>query len=159
MAFEIALLITDGGEAAPSLAIAHTFGRFGCFASGCCYGKPLDASHFLAVTFNHAKTIAPKGISIHPAQLYDAANAFIIFLILSWLYQKKKFDGQVILAYGMLYSIGRSIVEVYRGDKVRGFVIQDFLSTSQFISIGVFSISLFLYLKLQRKQSLSSSKT
>src|SRR5437868_11544604 len=25
---------------APGLAIGHVFGRLGCFAAGCCYGKP-----------------------------------------------------------------------------------------------------------------------
>ena len=137
--------------ATPSLAIAHAFGRLGCVAAGCCYGKVIDADHPFAMVFNHAKTIAPRGIPLHPAQLYDAANALIIFLILSWLYQRKKFDGQVILAYGMIYAIGRSIVEVYRGDKIRGFVVEGVLSTSQFISLLVFIASAVLYFRMRKK--------
>ena len=136
--------------ATPSLAIAHTFGRFGCFAAGCCYGKPIDAAHPFAVIFNHAQTIAPRGMPIHPTQLYDSLNAFILFLVLSWLYKRKTFDGQVILTYGMLYAIGRSIVEVYRGDKVRGFLIENVLSTSQFISIIIFVISAALFYRFRK---------
>lgn len=137
--------------ATPSLAIAHFFGRLGCFASGCCFGKPLDKNHFLAVIFTHPKSIAPTGVHLHPAQLYDAANALLLFFVLSLLYHRKKFHGQVIFVYGMLYAVGRSIVEVFRGDKVRGFVIQDILSTSQFISILIFIISAVLYFKFRKR--------
>ena len=136
--------------ATPSLAIAHSFGRLGCFAAGCCYGKPTDPSHWYAVIFTHPDTIAPTGIALHPTQLYDSVNALLLFLVLNWLYHRKKFDGQVILMYGMLYSIGRSVIETFRGDKVRGFLIQDVLSTSQFISIFIFLISVFFYFKFRR---------
>src|SRR5205085_9860635 len=33
----------------PGLAPGHAIGRIGCFAAGCCYGKPTH--HFSAVTF------------------------------------------------------------------------------------------------------------
>ena len=135
---------------APSLAIAHAFGRLGCFAAGCCYGKPVDDSHPFAVVFRHAQSIAHVGVSLHPAQLYDAANAFILFLFLNWFYARRKFDGQVVAIYGMLYAIGRYIVEEYRGDKIRGFVFGQ-VSTSQFISFLIFSAALILYIRQKKK--------
>jgi phosphatidylglycerol:prolipoprotein diacylglycerol transferase len=46
----------------------------------------------------------------------------------------------------ILYAIGRSIVEVYRGDSIRGFVIDPYLSTSQFISIFIFVSGLALWM-------------
>src|SRR5215470_2346360 len=36
---------------APGLAIGHAIGRVGCFAAGCCWGKP--TTHFWGVTFNN----------------------------------------------------------------------------------------------------------
>ena len=36
---------------APGLALGHAIGRVGCFAAGCCYGKP--TSHFWGVTFTN----------------------------------------------------------------------------------------------------------
>lgn len=131
--------------ASPSVAIAHVFGRFGCFAAGCCFGKSIDPKSPLAVVFTNPKSIAPLGVSLHPAQLYDALNAFILFLILQVIYSKRKFVGQTVASYGMLYSIGRYIVEEYRGDKIRGFVIENVLSTSQFISLAIFAGSAYLY--------------
>src|SRR6266542_1236440 len=36
---------------APGLALGHAIGRLGCFAAGCCYGKPTH--HFWGVTFTN----------------------------------------------------------------------------------------------------------
>ena len=44
-----ALRTMDG--IAPGLAFGHVLGRFGCFAAGCCYGKP--TSHFWGVIFTN----------------------------------------------------------------------------------------------------------
>ena len=141
--------------ATPSLAIAHAFGRLGCLAAGCCFGKPLDKSHPFSIVFTHPQSIAPQGIHLHPTQIYDSVNALFLFVVLSWIYKRKKFDGQVILAYGMLYSIGRSIVEVYRGDKIRGFLIENVLSTSQAIALVLFLVSMILYIQKMRKAQTS----
>ena len=45
----------------------------------------------------------------------------------------KKADGQVAACYLIFYSIGRFVIEFFRGDIERGSV--GVLSTSQFISI------------------------
>ena len=100
--------------AVPSLAIAHFFGRLGCFSAGCCFGKPAPGLPW-AVVFSDPLSLAPVGIPLHPTQLYDALNALIIFAITFSLRHKKKFYGQLLLIYMMLYSIGRSIVEIYQG--------------------------------------------
>ncbi len=138
---------------APSIAIGHLLGRFGCFASGCCFGHEVDTDFPLSVIFNHPLSVAPKNVHLHPAQLYDALNTFIIFMILQWLYKRKKFNGQVIICYGILYAIGRWIVEEFRGDSIRGFVFNGLLSTSQFISIIIFSMSLLLYFFFRNKHA------
>ena len=36
---------------APGLALGHAIGRVGCFAAGCCWGKP--TTHFWGVTFTN----------------------------------------------------------------------------------------------------------
>jgi prolipoprotein diacylglyceryltransferase len=60
----------------------------------------------------------------------------------------------------MLYAVGRSIIELYRGDTGRG--LYDIgggleLSSSQLISIPVFLISLWLYLRGWLKASREST--
>jgi phosphatidylglycerol---prolipoprotein diacylglyceryl transferase len=128
------------------LVIGHMFGRFGCLSAGCCYGKPTGQGW--GVRFHTDMVDASlRGIPLHPTQLYEAGSLFLLALGMMWIHKIKKFDGQVLLTYLMVYPIIRSVIEVYRGDKIRGFLIQDVLSTSQFISIIVFIVATVLLLK------------
>lgn len=75
----------------------------------------------------------------------------IILLILIQLMRHKKFDGQVFLSYIVMYAIGRSIIEIFRGDVRRGFIIENVLSHSQFISLGVIALAVAGYFYLKKK--------
>jgi phosphatidylglycerol:prolipoprotein diacylglycerol transferase len=132
-----------------TLVLTHSFGRLGCLAAGCCYGKPTGTSYGVRL---YSELVDPqlRGIPLHPTQLYESGALFILLGILYWIYQHKKFDGQVLLSYFLLYPIIRSIIEVYRGDSIRGFVIEDVLSTSQFISIVIFTITAVLFVRRYR---------
>ncbi|HCM40834.1 MAG: prolipoprotein diacylglyceryl transferase [Bdellovibrionales bacterium GWB1_52_6] len=121
----------------PGLVIAHVLGRFGCLAAGCCYGKPTGTDFGVRLT-SSLVDFNLRGIPLHPTQLYEASALFILFLGLLWVFKRRSFDGQVALTYYVAYPIIRSIVEIFRGDLVRGFVIEDWLSTSQFISLIAF---------------------
>lgn len=136
-----------GDILAPSVAIGQGVGRLGCFFAGCCYGRETDVPW--AVIFKDPNTLAPMDVHIHPTQLYDSANGFIIFTALIILRKFKKFDGQLFWTYTLLYAVGRFIVEIFRGDE-RGFVIESFLSTSQFIAIPLFAVSIIMMIKLKR---------
>ena len=72
---------------------------------------------------------------LHPTQIYLSLNAFLIFLVLQWAYRRRSFDGEVFWLYVLLYAITRGILETFRGDSVRGFLIPGVLSTSQFIGL------------------------
>ena len=134
----------------PGLTIAHVFGRLGCFSAGCCYGRPTDS--FLGVSFPLLLGEASlQGVPLHPTQLYESTSLLILFFGLLWVYRKRVFDGQVAMTYFMAYPIIRSIIETFRGDIDRKFVIEDILSTSQFISIWVFfGAAIFLYIRLRQ---------
>ncbi|MEP2670063.1 MAG: prolipoprotein diacylglyceryl transferase [Cyclobacteriaceae bacterium] len=133
--------------------IVHGFGRIGCFMSGCCHGKPTDS--FLSVIFTNPICQAePLNTPLHPTQLYESAFIFSLMGLLVWISNRKQFDGQLFLIYLILYSIGRSFLEILRGDEERGFIIQDVLSHSQFISIMVIAVAIYFYVKLKRKGKL-----
>lgn len=134
---------------APSLAIGHAVGRWGCFFAGCCYGKPTDVPW--GITFTDPKSLAPLNVALHPTQIYLSVNLLIIFGILMWLRKRKTFDGQVFWVYGILYSIGRFIIEFFRGDD-RGFAVEDVLSTSQFIGIFTFTFSIYMLVRLSKRK-------
>lgn len=135
--------------------LVHMFGRMGCFLAGCCHGLPTDNA--LAVTYTHAASKAePLGVPLHPTQLYEIFMLLVIFAVISILRQRKKFEGQLFLVYVMLYATGRSIIEIFRGDEIRGFVFDGFLSHSQLISLFVISIAAYFYLKLNKKSNLKA---
>jgi len=134
---------------AVTACIAHGFGRLGCFMAGCCYGLPHTG--WTSVTFTNPRSSAePLHTPLHPAQLYDAFSIFTIMAILLFLSKRKQFHGQVFLVYVMLYAIGRSVVETFRGDVERGFLIENVLSNSQFISGLLFAGAFYFYLKLRK---------
>lgn len=139
--------------------IIHAFGRMGCFFAGCCHGKPTDS--FLGVTFTDAESQAePLHTPLHPTQLYDAFQIIAILIILLMLKRHKRFEGQLFLVYIVLYAIGRSIVEIFRGDVSRGFIIDNVLSHSQFISILIIlgAIWAYTYLKKKKKHQVKTRK-
>ncbi len=131
-----------------SLPLGQFFGRLGCLSAGCCYGKPCKLPW--AITFKDPNSLAPLNIPLHPTELYHAIANLIIFLILFLIYKngKRKFKGQIVVLYGMLYSIGRFIVEFFRGDD-RGHIL--YFSIPQFISIIIFILSLIFYFILKNK--------
>lgn len=114
----------------PSVALAQGFGRIGCFLAGCCYGRETSCS--IGIVFHDSK-FAPNGVKLVPTQLLSSGFDFLLFFVLVWIDKKKTGDGQTAGMYLILYSIGRFVLEFFRGDLIRGSVGQ--LSTSQFISI------------------------
>lgn len=152
---------------APGIAIGQAIGRLGCFSAGCCWGKPTTA--FCGVHFSdkgHEVTNVPTivghlpaaiqkewveklgsltaPIHLHPVQLYEVGATLVIFVILLVMARKRKFHGQIVLAYALLYAIARFIIEFWRDDP-RGALFG--LSTSQFIAALIFvgSIIAFIY--------------
>lgn len=79
-------------------------------------------------------------------QFYESIVCLVLFVVLVRLGRHKRFDGEVILAYTLLYAIARFVLEFFRGDADRGFVFGGLLSTSQFIAaiLGPAAIALWL---------------
>lgn len=134
---------------APGIALGHVFGRFGCFAAGCCFGKPTSLPWGVKFTNPLANQISdtPLGVYVHPTELYEAAVELINFAILFWLLKRKKFEGQVIGAYLFLYGVERFFIEFLRGDPGRGRVFGSALTGTQLISIFLVLIGGLIWLR------------
>ncbi len=126
---------------APSIAIGQTLGRLGCFSAGCCYGLPTTGPW--ACVFQDENTLAPRGVPLHPTQLYESAATFGIFLVLIFMRRRKRFQGKLFWFYLLFYSVARFIIEFYRGDP-RGWAIPQVLSTAQAMGIPVALFALFM---------------
>jgi phosphatidylglycerol---prolipoprotein diacylglyceryl transferase len=120
----------------PAIALGQAIGRVGCFMAGDDYGRPTDLPWAVTFTNPDAARIggAPLGVPLHPVQLYESLVCLVLFAFLVRLRRHKRFDGEVILAYTLLYAIARFVLELFRGDADRGFVFGGLLSTSQFIA-------------------------
>jgi phosphatidylglycerol:prolipoprotein diacylglycerol transferase len=141
---------------APGVVLGQSIGRLGCFAAGCCWGRACDLPW--AVTFKDpyvARQVGtPIDLPLHPTQLYESLATALIFVLLLWIARRKKFHGQVALAYVALYAAARFTIEFFRGDAARGVVFGGALSTSQFIAILMLVGAAVLFPYLARKQKL-----
>lgn len=128
---------------APGVALGHAVGRLGCFAAGCCWGKPTSVPW--AVTFQdtyaHEMFGVPLGVPIHPTQLYEAGAEALIFGFLMWAWKRRAFEGQILCFWLAWYGVARFTIEFFRGDPERGRLFGGALSTSQFIAICMLVLS------------------
>lgn len=143
---------------APGLALGHAIGRLGCFAAGCCYGKP--TSHWWGVTFKNPLAEAwvgtPLNVRLEPTQLFESAVELVNFFILYWLIRHKKFEGQVMGAYLFLYGVARYFLEFLRDDPGRGSVFGGAMSGTQLISIVLVIVGgIFWLRRAQSKPALA----
>ena len=124
--------------------LVHMFGRVGCFLAGCCYGVPTDS--FFGVSFTDPACYAnPKNVPLHPTQLYEAGYIFLVMICLLIIRNRRQFYGQLFLLYLMAYAVGRSILEIFRGDDERGYIVKDIISHSQLIAFAVILVTVFVY--------------
>ena len=140
---------------APGIAIGNFFGRQGCFAAGCCWGKPTSMPWGVKFTeAGHQITGVPIDAHLHPTQLYESFGMLLVFVFLLWLHKRKRFDGQVILAYALFYSAIRFAIEFVRDDPrgdVFGLTSLTGLSTSQLISLVIGIWALILLIRRRRR--------
>jgi phosphatidylglycerol:prolipoprotein diacylglycerol transferase len=131
----------------PAIALGQTIGRVGCFMAGDDYGRPTHVPWAVTFTDPDAARIggAPLGVPLHPVQIYESIVCAVLFFVLVQVQRRRQFEGQVILAYTLLYAIARFILEFFRGDADRGFVFGGLLSTSQFIALLLGPISIALW--------------
>ena len=126
---------------APGIALGNVLGRQGCFSAGCCWGKETSLPWGVKFTaLGHEITGVPIDRYLHPTQLYESFAMLIVFFFLLWLHRRRRFSGQVILAYALFYAVIRFAIEFVRDDPrgdILGLTTLTGLSTSQMIGIVV----------------------
>mgnify|MGYP001777753389 CR=1 FL=1 len=133
---------------APSLALGHAFGRIGCFINGCCYGHPTEC--FLG--FSYPKWHETFGTPVHPVQLYESASNLLLFGILEYAFRHRKYEGQTAALYLIAYGVLRTIMELFRGDVGKVFLI---FSQAQCIAllITLIGFGILIWLKIKKSSS------
>ncbi len=114
---------------APAVLIGQILGRWGNFCNGEAFGReiPESGSFFsfirMGVISDASKNIfannAPNAMHfVHPTFLYESVWNLIGFVVLHFIYKKKKFDGQILLSYIAWYGFGRMFIEYLRMDSL-----------------------------------------
>ncbi len=98
-----------------------------------------DSHQWLCHIDRHAHASVP----VHPTQLYESLTGLTIFVVLMWLWKRRKFEGQIFLAFGALYGFARSALEIIRDDHERGSFAG--LSTSQLIGLSSGILAIIVY--------------
>lgn len=90
------------------MPLAQSIGRWGNFINGEAHGGPTTLPWGIMV----------DGVKVHPTFLYESIWDLGIFIFL-WLFRKKKkYEGQIIVYYIILYSTGRFFIEGLRTDSL-----------------------------------------
>lgn len=122
-----------------SLPLGQSIGRWGNFTNSEAYGSPTDLPWAIVI----------DGQKVHPTFLYESIWNLILFTFFIFLFKRKKFDGQILSLYMILYSIGRFWIEGLRTDSLMIFG----LKTAQIVSLLLIlagSISYMLFKKRKR---------
>jgi phosphatidylglycerol:prolipoprotein diacylglycerol transferase len=131
----------------PGVALA----RIGCFLNGCCYGRPTAGPFGLVA--GGAQNLVNFGIPSYPTQLYEAAFALALFGWLFRLRSRRRFVGQLAVAFLVAYPLFRFFLEFLRGDPRPAWELGSFvvLSFNQIVSLAVMGFALLASAVLERE--------
>ena len=111
---------------APAGAIGLAITRIGCFLNGCCFGRTsvlpwsvqFPAESYVYIHQRHLELIESSQLPlhVHPTQLYEFIAASLIFSYLWFRYPYRRFAGEIIGSFGLLYSCWRFFNEFWRAD-------------------------------------------
>lgn len=127
--------------AIPGIALAQAIGRWGNYFNSEAHGGPTDLPW--AVTIG--------GQTYHPTFLYESIWCFLLFFFLIYIDNRRQFEGQTFLLYGILYSLERFFVEALRTDSL---MIGPF-KQAQLLSLSVIVVFVILYVILYRRRTKS----
>lgn len=129
----------------PAVALAHGFGRIGCFLGGCCYGMP--APDWIGVVYPPGSDayLHCGAQPLYPTQLFEAALDFLLFWV---MVRRTPFRHRPTL-YFIGYGIGRFLLEFLRAD-ARGELLPG-LSPSQWFGLALAAAGVLWWIGLKRR--------
>lgn len=88
--------------------LAQSIGRWGNFINKEAHGGPTTLPWGIMV----------DGQKVHPTFLYESIWDLLVFIIIFSRRKKKKYEGNIIVEYIILYSLGRFFIEGLRTDSL-----------------------------------------
>jgi phosphatidylglycerol---prolipoprotein diacylglyceryl transferase len=123
-----------------AIPVGYFFGRIGNFLNKELVGRVTDLPIGIYV----------NGELHHPSQLYEALlEGVLVFLVIYTYRHRKRFDGELVLLYGLSYGIARFIAEFWREpDAQLGFICCDWMTKGQELSLLMVVIAVIILLKI-----------
>ena len=141
------------------LALSMGLGRMSCLMVGCCYGRQANLPWPLTVVFEKVADVTPSayplGEPLLATQFFSSMLHLTLYFFLLWYRSHKRFHGQLLALYLLIYSIGRYGIEWMRNDSERGLFFHGLFSTSQLVSMVIFIVAVAV-LVLGRRKRLAS---
>ncbi|USG67717.1 prolipoprotein diacylglyceryl transferase [Brevibacillus ruminantium] len=143
-----------GDAMIPSVILGQAIGRWGNFINQEAHGGPATEEFMMNFPAFIRDQMYINGQYYHPTFLYESMWNLLVFgLLMAMLYRFKRFDGQVLFSYLILYSLGRFFIEGMRTDSL---LIGGTLRVAQLVSLSLIAVGVILLLVYARKSKLSS---
>jgi phosphatidylglycerol---prolipoprotein diacylglyceryl transferase len=139
--------------AAPGLVLAQAIGRWGNYFNQELFGRPSDLPWAIRISPENRPTEFADATSFHPTFLYESIWDLLVCLVLLWIarrFASRLRDGDILLLYTSLYSVGRFFVETLRIDPA--FLIGDSIRGNLFVS-SVLALGFALVFFLRHSRS------
>lgn len=150
-----------------ALPIGQGIGRWGNYTNQEAFGVNttslfgMTSDKIVDYINSHQQEFVQNGIEmnpdlpVHPTFLYESVWCLLGFLILYIVCQKfHKFDGQLILGYGIIYGLERTVVEGLRIDSL--YIGDTNLRVSQLVSLALVIvctvITIYKFAKLNKEK-------
>ena len=126
----------------PYLSLGQSFGRWGNFFNMEAYGNKTNFILRMGI-----ENVNLGYIEVHPVFFYESICTFLIFILLSIVKKKRKFEGQIFYLYFILYGFVRMFLEGLRTDSLWLGNVR----ISQVLSFVLFFVFSIFYVVKRRK--------
>lgn len=135
---------------APAIVFGQGVGRIACFLNGDAFGSPTGGDFGIVYPPGTIANDVYGSQPLYPAEVWEGQMDFVIFGLLLILRSRRWFQGFYFLSYNILYSLGRFLLEILRGDTPRYMFNW---TAAQWTSISVIVVSLILMVYLSSKKT------
>jgi phosphatidylglycerol---prolipoprotein diacylglyceryl transferase len=136
---------------APLGALGLAVTRLGCLLNGCCFGVPTRvpwAVRFPPGSLAHRSQVAAglidadqAALPVHPVQLYELAAALAFFWLLWARFPRRRYAGEVVVSFGLLYGTWRLAAEALRADSPGWRPHAHGVTANQWLSLALIAIA------------------
>ena len=134
----------------PCVLIGQVIGRWGNFFNVEAYGSETTLPWRMGVDL-----MTGNAKFVHPTFFYESLwNFILLVVVLTLLYPKKKFDGEIFCSYMIWYGFGRMLIEGLRSDSL----MLGSLRVSQGVGFLCFVIGIIVLIALLRKYHASQDE-